>query len=230
MGEIRSDSNRWSRRDRLKIWLNQRGGFIFRVQRLHLSLFRDLSFWSQSLTKATLWCWAFLKTEGWEKVKLRSQSRPRHVNLFFFLFFFTFAMRFESIMAEGLFDCFQVGICCPCHKHLAVTLITIANAEVHFKQQRKKQTLDDTLIKAPPTWLKNKRQLIEDDQLESLVSQPCRNKKNKTQTRGTSPNEVTFFPLAFASGAESQSSTLPGWSSNEKVWENKSSSYLSYKL
>lgn len=60
-------------------------------------------------------------------------------------------MRFESIMAEGLFDCFQVGICCPCHKHLAVTLITIANAEVHFKQQRKKQTLDDTLIKAPPT-------------------------------------------------------------------------------
>lgn len=54
-------------------------------------------------------------------------------------------------MAEGLFDCFQVGICCPCHKHLAVTLITIANAEVHFKQQRRKQTLDDTLIKAPPT-------------------------------------------------------------------------------
>lgn len=170
--------------------------------------------------------------EGKTQISIKAKTCRAHFlfKSFFFFFFFTFAMRFESIMAEGLFDCFQVGICCPCHKHLAVTLITIANAEVHFKQQRKKQTLDDTLIKAPPTWLKNKRQLIGDDQLESLVSQPCRNKKNKTQTRGTSPNEVTFFPLASASGAESQSSTLSGWSSNEKVWENKSSSYLSYKL
>lgn len=225
-----SDANHWSRGDRLKIWLNQTGGFIFRVSPNSYTFFffsfQGLTFCSQNLTKSHNVRLSFL--QNWWTLENERSLNSNHVcsdlnqglqKIISILSLFTFAM-----LLSPSWPVFQVGICCPCHKHLLVTFITITNAKVPFKiTQEKEKNLDDTLVKVPPTWLKNRDQLFGEASLKaSFFSQDVIKKEQNTDARN-SPYKVTFsFQLTPAAqrARAGQFQLTVGKSGNKNVWKD----------